>query len=184
MLLGVLFSVRFNNFDQTTSFYWSYTLLLELPVLMSSWFELDDRMIFNFCTGQFALLGYWYIVTTSQYVPCLGVLRYSSYQICSLSPKFDPLTQNRYRSYIKPYMYKATRSITTCPWLCVGWKLISLSTVVAWETRADHSHIAVLTHTYLRLDLVTPPLSYTTAQVVCILLKVYNAYLVKVTESQ
>ena len=41
-----------------------------------------------------------------------------------------------------------------------------------------------LTHTYLWLDLVTPPLSYTTAQVVCILLKIYNAYLAKVTESQ
>ena len=52
MLLGVLFSVWFNNFDWTTGFYWSYTLLLELPVLMSSWFELYDRMIFNFCTGQ------------------------------------------------------------------------------------------------------------------------------------
>ena len=36
---GVLFIVRFNNFDRTTGLYWSYTflLLLEPPVLMSSW---------------------------------------------------------------------------------------------------------------------------------------------------
>ena len=33
-LLGVLFLVQFNNFDQTRNFYWSYTLLLKLPVLM------------------------------------------------------------------------------------------------------------------------------------------------------
>ena len=29
----ILFLVRFNNFDQTTGFYWSYTLLLKPPVL-------------------------------------------------------------------------------------------------------------------------------------------------------
>jgi len=33
-LLGVLFLVQFNNFDQTRNIYWSYTLLLKLPVLM------------------------------------------------------------------------------------------------------------------------------------------------------
>ena len=31
-----LFLAWFNNFDQTMGFYWSYTLLLESPVLMHS----------------------------------------------------------------------------------------------------------------------------------------------------
>ena len=34
--LGVLFLVRFNNFDRTTGFYWNYTLLLKPPILMRS----------------------------------------------------------------------------------------------------------------------------------------------------
>ena len=34
---SVLFLVQFNNFALTTSFYWSYTLLLKSPVLMRSW---------------------------------------------------------------------------------------------------------------------------------------------------
>ena len=33
----VLFLVRFNNFDQTIGFCWSYMLLLKPPVLMCSW---------------------------------------------------------------------------------------------------------------------------------------------------
>ena len=32
-----LFIVRFDNFDHTRRFYWSYTLLLKPPVLMHSW---------------------------------------------------------------------------------------------------------------------------------------------------
>ena len=39
MTAGVLFLVRFNNFDQTTDFYWSYTLLLKPPVLMRFCFK-------------------------------------------------------------------------------------------------------------------------------------------------
>ena len=34
---SVLFLVRFNNFTLTMGFYWSYTLLLQSPVLMRSW---------------------------------------------------------------------------------------------------------------------------------------------------
>ena len=34
---NVLFLVWFNTFALTTGFYWSYTLLLKLPVLMRSW---------------------------------------------------------------------------------------------------------------------------------------------------
>ena len=34
---SVLFLVRLNNFALTTGFYWSYMLLLKLPVLMRSW---------------------------------------------------------------------------------------------------------------------------------------------------
>ena len=37
MRQGVLFLVRFNNFDRTVGFYWSYTLLLEPTVLMCSY---------------------------------------------------------------------------------------------------------------------------------------------------
>ena len=33
---SVLFLVQFNNFALTAGFYWSYTLLLKLPVLMWS----------------------------------------------------------------------------------------------------------------------------------------------------
>jgi len=33
---GVLFLVWFNNFTVTMGFYWSYTLLLKLPVLTRS----------------------------------------------------------------------------------------------------------------------------------------------------
>ena len=33
-MTSVLFLVRFNNFALTMGFYWSYTLLLQLPVLM------------------------------------------------------------------------------------------------------------------------------------------------------
>ena len=33
---GVLFLVQFNNFDQTTRFYWSYMLLLKFSILMHS----------------------------------------------------------------------------------------------------------------------------------------------------
>ena len=40
MRLSVLFLVRFNNFDRTMGFYWSYTLLLKPPVLMySCWYH-------------------------------------------------------------------------------------------------------------------------------------------------
>ena len=35
---SVLFLVHFNNFDWITGFYWNYTLLLMLPVLMHSWY--------------------------------------------------------------------------------------------------------------------------------------------------
>ena len=35
--MDVVFLVWFNNFDQTTCFYWSYTLLLKPPILMCSW---------------------------------------------------------------------------------------------------------------------------------------------------
>ena len=34
---SVLFLVWLNNFALTTGFYWSYMLLLKLPVLMRSW---------------------------------------------------------------------------------------------------------------------------------------------------
>ena len=34
---GVLLLVQLNNFALTTGFYWSYTLLLDSPVLMWSW---------------------------------------------------------------------------------------------------------------------------------------------------
>ena len=34
---SVLFLVQFNNFVLTICFFWSYTLLLKLPVLMCSW---------------------------------------------------------------------------------------------------------------------------------------------------
>ena len=37
-MLGVLYLVEFNHFDLTMGFYWSYTLLLELSVLMRSWY--------------------------------------------------------------------------------------------------------------------------------------------------
>ena len=35
-VISVLFLVQFNNFALTTGFYWNYTLLLKLPVLMHS----------------------------------------------------------------------------------------------------------------------------------------------------
>ena len=34
--VSVLFLLRFNNFTLTRGFYWSYTLLLKLPVLIRS----------------------------------------------------------------------------------------------------------------------------------------------------
>ena len=39
----VLFSVWFSNFDQTTSFYWSYMFLLKPPVLMRSCYYILTR---------------------------------------------------------------------------------------------------------------------------------------------
>ena len=44
MWLGVLFLVRFNNFNWTTGFYWSYTCLLKQTNLMHSWFLLGLHM--------------------------------------------------------------------------------------------------------------------------------------------
>ena len=35
-----IFLVQFNNFDWTTGFYWSFTLLLKPPVVMYSWPQL------------------------------------------------------------------------------------------------------------------------------------------------
>ena len=45
MWLIVLFLVRFNNFDQTTSFYWTYTFLLNPPILMHSCLSICGRLM-------------------------------------------------------------------------------------------------------------------------------------------
>ena len=56
----MFFLVRFNNFDRTTGFYWSYTLLLKPPVLCtldflfyeSLAFLLHELIVFLCCSHQ------------------------------------------------------------------------------------------------------------------------------------
>ena len=54
---NVLFLVRFNNFTLTMGFYWSYTLLLYLPVLMRFWGM--KLLWYRICLQMIPLIKVW-----------------------------------------------------------------------------------------------------------------------------
>ena len=92
------------NFDQTVGFYWSYTLLLEPPILMRSWLQriqhlikLDSWGLRSCSRGWSALVGWsywnWLLVLTTTPNWLLTPISFKPNHPC-YKPKLQKWTEN------------------------------------------------------------------------------------------